>query len=136
MIRDHVIAKTVESRIKELISAVPPKDLIDSDAVEATMKRYPTSECTYRGTLPPDKMFAYHTSDKVEPLPPIATMMPSYAKEKWKLLDVGPKNESYPRPLLHQQPSLAPPQGYPQWPQFPVPPPQHMHPPFPQPSHG
>ncbi|KAI9261648.1 hypothetical protein BDA99DRAFT_605495 [Phascolomyces articulosus] len=84
------IAKALEKRMHKLASKVPPKDLTDSSAVEAAMDRLPLREPAYRGSLPPNKFFAYPTQEKIEPIPPLANMLPGYQKEHWRLVDVAP----------------------------------------------
>ncbi|KAG2220440.1 hypothetical protein INT45_004182 [Circinella minor] len=106
------IAKALEKRMHKLASKVQPKDLTDSSAVEAAMDRLPLKEPAYRGTLPPNKFFAYPTQEKLEPIPPLANMLPGYAKEHWRLVEVAPvpmktsnnnNHYSHPYPYYHPQ---------------------------------
>ncbi|KAI8393291.1 uncharacterized protein BYT42DRAFT_609089 [Radiomyces spectabilis] len=83
-------AKVLQSKISELMAKVPPKDLITPDEIQSAMERLPLLETAYRGNLPPNKIFAFPTTDKIEPLPPYANITPTYQKERWRLIDVGP----------------------------------------------
>ena len=87
----------------KLASRVQPKDLTDSSAVEAAMDRLPLREPAYRGTLPPNKFFAYPTQEKLEPIPPLANMLPGYAKEHWRLVEVAPVPMKTPSNNHHPQ---------------------------------
>lgn len=84
------IANALQKRMQKLISKVPPKDLVDASTIESAMKRLPLVESVYRGTLPPNKSFAYPTSEKLEPIPPIANAIPGYPKERWRVFDIPP----------------------------------------------
>ncbi|KAI8141653.1 hypothetical protein BJV82DRAFT_618577 [Fennellomyces sp. T-0311] len=102
---ERKIAKALEKRMHRLASKVSPKDLTDPEAVEAAMDRLPLRESAYRGTLPSNKFFAYPTSEKVEPIPPLANMLPGYAKERWRLIDVAPvPGKTNNEPTRSQQP--------------------------------
>ncbi|KAI9484974.1 hypothetical protein BDB00DRAFT_792477 [Zychaea mexicana] len=100
------IAKALEKRMHKLASKVAPKDLTESEAVEAAMDRLPLREPAYRGSLPPNKPFAYPTNEQVEPIPPLANLLPGYPKERWKLVDVAPvpnKEKQHYHPQQQQQ---------------------------------
>ncbi|ORY90334.1 hypothetical protein BCR43DRAFT_109151 [Syncephalastrum racemosum] len=83
-------AKSLQARLQMLMAALAPDQLTDPDSVEKTMARLPLTNAVYRGTLPPQRLFAYHTSEHVEALPHQATIMPDYAKERWRWIDVAP----------------------------------------------
>ncbi|KAI7877912.1 hypothetical protein K492DRAFT_238868 [Lichtheimia hyalospora FSU 10163] len=87
---EQEIANALQKRMQKLISKVSPKDLIDASTIESAMKRLPLVESVYRGTLPPNKLFAYPTSEKLEPIPPIANAIPGYPKERWRVFDIPP----------------------------------------------
>lgn len=111
----YSVAKSLQTHMQHLISKVPPKDLVDVATIEKAMRRVPvTHETTFRGSLPPNKIFAYHTREPVEPLPPTANLLPSYPKERWRWVDNN--NDKRPTPFL---PATMPVP----WPYFPPPPP-------------
>ncbi|KAI9312654.1 hypothetical protein BX666DRAFT_2030965 [Dichotomocladium elegans] len=86
---EQAVAEAVERNIEALLSRVAPKDIVDLTAVEAAMRRMPLRQEAYRGGLPPNKIFAYPTTERIEPVPPVATVVPGYPKERWKLVDVA-----------------------------------------------
>ncbi|KAG0193562.1 hypothetical protein DFQ28_004682 [Apophysomyces sp. BC1034] len=88
--KEQDIAETLQKRIHDLVSTLPPKSLVPSDEIPVAMSQLPLLETAYRGSLPPNKIFAFPTTDKADPMPPYANITPTYAKERWRLVDVAP----------------------------------------------
>lgn len=120
------IANALQKRMQKLISKVPPKDLVDASTIESAMKRLPLVESVYRGTLPPNKSFAYPTSEKLEPIPPIANAIPGYPKERWRVFDIPPIPNNRQQNGVESSSSRA---------TNPPPPPQQSHPSSPATGH-
>ncbi|KAF7730399.1 hypothetical protein EC973_002205 [Apophysomyces ossiformis] len=87
--KERDIAETLQDRISMLASTLPPKSLISTDEIPTAMSQLPLLETAYQGSLPPTKIFAFPTTDKADPMPPYANITPTYAKERWRLVDVG-----------------------------------------------
>ncbi|CAO3660663.1 unnamed protein product [Umbelopsis vinacea] len=58
------IASILEERLKGAMAQVAPKDLVDPSTIERAMQRIPTKDPTFRGTLPPTKLFAFTTDEE------------------------------------------------------------------------
>lgn len=105
-------AKSLQMRLHILMAALAPDQLTHPESVEKTMARLPLTDAVYRGTLPPQRLFAYHTSEHVEALPHQATIMPDYAKERWRWIDVAPPaaapNKTHPSPSSSRSQSQRP----------------------------
>ncbi|KAL7324106.1 hypothetical protein PS15p_210663 [Mucor circinelloides] len=84
------IAKTLEKHMMDMLSKLPPNATTDSDLIESTMTRLPLLDSSYRGTLPPHKIFSFPTTERAENLPPYANITPTYSKDNWRLVRVAP----------------------------------------------
>ncbi|ORY07336.1 hypothetical protein K493DRAFT_295545 [Basidiobolus meristosporus CBS 931.73] len=59
---EHATAKAFVSRMMYILPTVKPSALVSSEGLEDAINRIPIPEPTYRGTLPPNKPFAYATN--------------------------------------------------------------------------
>ncbi|CEP18859.1 hypothetical protein [Parasitella parasitica] len=84
------IAKTLEKHMMDMLSKLPPNATTDSNVIESTMNRLPLLNSSYRGTLPPHKIFSFPTTEKAENLPPYANITPTYSKDNWRLVKIAP----------------------------------------------
>ncbi|KAL9559787.1 hypothetical protein MBANPS3_000262 [Mucor bainieri] len=84
------IAKTLEKHMMDMLSKLPPNATADSSLIENTMTRLPLLDSSYRGTLPPHKIFSFPTTERAENLPPYANITPTYSKDNWRLVRVAP----------------------------------------------
>ncbi|KAL0143114.1 hypothetical protein V8B55DRAFT_1474406 [Mucor lusitanicus] len=84
------IAKTLEKHMMDMLSKLPPNATTDSNLIESTMTRLPLLDSSYRGTLPPHKIFSFPTTERAENLPPYANITPTYSKDNWRLVRVAP----------------------------------------------
>ncbi|KAK4513468.1 uncharacterized protein ATC70_005469 [Mucor velutinosus] len=84
------IAKTLEKHMMAMLSKLPPNATTDTDIIESTMTRLPLLDSSYRGTLPPHKIFSFPTTERAENLPPYANITPTYSKDNWRLVRVAP----------------------------------------------
>jgi hypothetical protein len=74
----------------EMLAKLPPNATTNSDVIESTMARLPLLDSSYRGTLPPHKIFSFPTTERAENLPPYANITPTYSKDNWRLVKVAP----------------------------------------------
>lgn len=58
-----MIANKLRDKLASIISEVAPSDIVSFDSIEYTMDNLPTKEKFFKGMLPPDKSFAYHTNE-------------------------------------------------------------------------
>ncbi|ORX56185.1 hypothetical protein DM01DRAFT_1382473 [Hesseltinella vesiculosa] len=86
------LASQLQQQLADLLRRVDPKDILQSDQVEKAIAQRPHHATSYRGSLPPNKLFALPTSDTLDqPLPPPYTnITPTYAKNQWRLPDAQP----------------------------------------------
>ncbi|KAI9032640.1 hypothetical protein CLU79DRAFT_841922 [Phycomyces nitens] len=105
--KEKEIAQTLQIRLHSLLNQITPKDITNPQDVQYAMNALPLLETAYRGSLPPNKPFAFPTTDKAEPLPPYANITPTYAKERWRLIDVMPM----PMPMAPKPNNGTPPIG-------------------------
>ncbi|CAG8489452.1 202_t:CDS:2 [Rhizophagus irregularis] len=62
-IKERELANKLRDKLASIISEVAPSDIVSFDSIEYTMDNLPTKEKFFKGMLPPDKSFAYHTNE-------------------------------------------------------------------------
>ncbi|KAK9710375.1 hypothetical protein K7432_008465 [Basidiobolus ranarum] len=76
---EQATAKAFTTRMTHILPGVKPSALISSECIEDAINRIPILEHTYRGTLPPNKPFAYATNSALSKgFATNATAIPSY----------------------------------------------------------
>ncbi|KAI8076340.1 uncharacterized protein BX664DRAFT_344426 [Halteromyces radiatus] len=95
--KEQETADTLQRHFYEILSQLSPSSIIQPQDIENAMARLPLQEAAYRGSLPPNKIFAFPSSDKMESSlpPPYANITPTYAKERWRMIDVQGHDLSY-----------------------------------------
>ncbi|ORZ15784.1 hypothetical protein BCR42DRAFT_42801 [Absidia repens] len=104
-VEEQETANKLQQNLYQILSQLSPSSVTHRQDIELAMSRLPLQEVSYRGSLPSNKIFAFPTSEKIDPSlpPPFANITPTYSKDRWRLIDV----QGHDLPSQTQQPTLS-----------------------------